>query len=301
MVLKYLAIIFFALQVGLHAAAASISGIVTSVYDGDTLKVRDANGTEHDIRFSHIDTPEVNPKQDYGITARDALRVLVLGKNVVVRETGDGGYGRTSGVVYLGQMNINLEMVAKGHAWHYKDYSNDPKYAAAETQARQAKIGLWATSNPIAPWLFRKGVRPTPQTNQPPVLPPTPPQTNQPPVLPPPPPQTNQPPVLTPPLKPTIKTFMPGTSISSGNRLDVLSVNKMNQLRLGLRTGNKVPSSMMPKGTATSPSPRGLFLNKPPKLEVKNYRPKLFDNTPKQRFSSGRVRKRPSNSVGNIR
>ena len=96
--LNYIAITFFALQVGLHAAAASISGIVTSVYDGDTLKVSDISGKEHDIRFSHIDAPEVNPKQDYGITARDALRVLVLGKNVVVRDTGDGGYGSTGNV-----------------------------------------------------------------------------------------------------------------------------------------------------------------------------------------------------------
>ena len=285
--LRYLALIFFALQVGLHAAVTSISGTVISVYDGDTLKVRDANGTVHDIRFGHIDTPEVNPKQNYGITARDALRALALNKKVVVRELGNGGWGRTSGVVYLGQTNINLEMVAKGHAWHYKDYSKDPQYAAAETQARQAKIGLWAASNPVAPWLFRKGVRPTP-------TPPPTQQTNQPPVLPPPPPQTNQPPVVPPttPLKPTIRTFMPGSSISSGNRFAVLSVNKTSQLRLSLREGNKLPPSTWANGTATSPSPRGLFLNKPPKGRVKYYRPKLFRTTPKHSLSSGRVKRR---------
>ena len=138
--LRYLALIFFALQVGLHAAVTSISGTVISVYDGDTLKVRDANGTVHDIRFGHIDAPEMSkPKQAYGIIARDALRALVLNKDVVVRELGNGGWGRTSGVVYLGQTNINLEMVKKGHAWHYKDYSkilNTPRLKLRQGRQR---------------------------------------------------------------------------------------------------------------------------------------------------------------------
>jgi len=282
--LRYLAFIFFALQVGLHAAALNLSGTVVKVYDGDTLTLSDSKGVEHSIRFEHIDAPEVNPKQGYGTTSRDALSALVLNKSVTVKVSGQDRYKRNLGVVYLGQTNINLEMVAKGHAWHYKDYSKDPQYATAETQARQAKIGLWATSNPIAPWLFRKGVRPPPmqQTNQPPVVPPIqPPQTNQPPVVPP-----------TTPLKPTIRTFMPGSSISSGNRFAVLSVNKMSQLRLSLREGNKLPTSTWISETVTLPRPRGLLLNKPPEAKVKYYRPKLFRTTPKQSLSSGRVKRR---------
>jgi micrococcal nuclease len=154
--LKYLLIILFALQVGLHAAATTLTGTVVKVYDGDTLTLRTVDGKEHSIRFEHIDAPEVNPKQNYGTTSRDALRALVLNKSVSVKVSGQDRYKRNLGVVYLGQTNINLEMVAKGHAWHYKAYSKDPQYAVAETQAKQAKIGLWAQANPVPPWSFRQ-------------------------------------------------------------------------------------------------------------------------------------------------
>ena len=68
-------------------AAPKLSGRVTGqvvrVYDGDTLTLQIA-GADHQIRFEHIDTPEVSPKQPHGIEARDALRALVDGKTVDV-------------------------------------------------------------------------------------------------------------------------------------------------------------------------------------------------------------------------
>ncbi len=176
--MKYLLIILFAFQTGLYAATTTLSGLVVRVYDGDTLTLQTADGKERNILFAHIDAPEVNPKQDYGITARDALRSLVLNQHVVVEDLGDGGFGRTLGIVFLGasggwtigkygqwmkrpsvfsrQININLQMVADGHAWHYKDYSKEQQYATAETRARVARIGLWATGNPTPPWVFRQ-------------------------------------------------------------------------------------------------------------------------------------------------
>ncbi len=161
--MRYLLLILSGLLPGLQAATTTLSGTVSSVYDGDTLTLKDAMGTDHKIRFEHIDAPEVSPSQFYGITSRDALRALVLNKSVTVQVSGKDRYGRNLGVVYLGQTNINLEMVAKGHAWHYKAYSKVQQYATAETQARQAKIGLWAQPNPIPPWDFRNGVRPQQQ------------------------------------------------------------------------------------------------------------------------------------------
>jgi micrococcal nuclease len=41
-------------------------------------------------------------------------------------------------------------------AWHYKQFSKDEKMAKAEVEAREAKKGLWADSNPVAPWAFRR-------------------------------------------------------------------------------------------------------------------------------------------------
>ena len=176
--MKYLLIILIAYQGSLLAATTTLSGKVIKVYDGDTLTLQTDDGKEHSIRFEHIDAPEINPKQDYGKESRDALRALVLNKNVTVKVSGQDQYNRNLGVVYLGKgggwtinkygqwmkipsllkrkININLEMAVKGYAWHYKDYSNEQQYSTAETQARLAKIGLWAANNPTAPWVFRQ-------------------------------------------------------------------------------------------------------------------------------------------------
>ena len=48
-------------------------------------------------------------------------------------------------------------MLQAGLAHHYKRYDNSPAYAAAETEARQNKRGLWSDPNPIPPEEFRHG------------------------------------------------------------------------------------------------------------------------------------------------
>ena len=47
-------------------------------------------------------------------------------------------------------------MLKAGLAWHYKYYDSTPAYAAAESAARAAKLGLWQDKNPINPYEFRK-------------------------------------------------------------------------------------------------------------------------------------------------
>ena len=46
-------------------------------------------------------------------------------------------------------------MVRDGLAHHYKRFDNSPAYAAAETEARQMRRGLWADPNPISPESYR--------------------------------------------------------------------------------------------------------------------------------------------------
>ena len=120
------------------------------------MTLKDAMGTDHKIRFEHIDAPEVNPSQFYGTTSRDALKSrLPDGVSVKVEVSGKDKYGRNLGVVkLLSGEDINLWMVAKGHAWHYKAYSSVQQYATAETNARQAKIGLWGPSQSHCPLDF---------------------------------------------------------------------------------------------------------------------------------------------------
>jgi micrococcal nuclease len=53
-------------------------------------------------------------------------------------------------------VDINLQTVKKGLAWHYRKYSKSPELSKAEAEAKASKKGLWADPNPTAPWDFRK-------------------------------------------------------------------------------------------------------------------------------------------------
>jgi len=131
----------------------AIPGKVVAVTDGDTLTLLLADSSKLKIRLEGIDAPEA--KQQHGEKSKDALAALVLQKDVTVRKTGDDQYGRTIGVVLAGSRDINLSMIESGWAWHFKKYSKDQTLAAAELRAREARAGLWAGENIIAPWEYR--------------------------------------------------------------------------------------------------------------------------------------------------
>ena len=88
------------------------------------------------------DTPE--SKQPYGERAKQTLSDLAFGKpaRVVVPDTDK--YGRTVGRVYVGNLDVNAEMIGRGAAWVYRDYAKDPSLYRLENEAKAAKRGLWA-------------------------------------------------------------------------------------------------------------------------------------------------------------
>ena len=132
-----------------------LTGRVVRVADGDTLSVLDQNNKQHKIRLHGIDTPERD--QPYGKTAWDALDSMVDGRTVGVVVLGKDSYGRTDGTVYLGDRNINVAMVAGGHAWWYRYYApHNRLLEATEEKARSEKRGLWAQPNPVPPWDWRR-------------------------------------------------------------------------------------------------------------------------------------------------
>jgi micrococcal nuclease len=51
-------------------------------------------------------------------------------------------YGRTIGHVLLGDRDINLEMLEEGMAWHYREYSKNPRLQQAEDQTGAKTKGL---------------------------------------------------------------------------------------------------------------------------------------------------------------
>ena len=131
------------------AADTVIVGKVVGVHDGDTLALRTEDETLK-VRLSGIDTPELG--QPFGNNAKQALSSMVFGRSVTISSTGKDRYGRSLGIVFLGNGNVNAQMIRMGMAWHYKQYSDSVPMQQFENYARANRIGLWSDPNPIAPW-----------------------------------------------------------------------------------------------------------------------------------------------------
>ena len=151
------------LLVGLLAGCAHesrLQGEVVRVADGDTVTVRDQRSKTHRVRLAGIDAPE--QAQPYGAASREHLAQLVAGQAVEVRYRKVDDYGRLVGTVLVQDRDMNLAQLQAGLAWHYRHYQDEqPRaerqaYAEAETQARQARLGLWQDPDPTAPWDYRR-------------------------------------------------------------------------------------------------------------------------------------------------
>jgi endonuclease YncB( thermonuclease family) len=123
--------VFFLVFLSLAAAADTLTGKVIKITDGDTLYVLDANYQQHKIRLAGIDAPE--RKQAYGLASRKHLASIVAGKQVTVEYQKRDRYGRIVGKVLLyavyhtdiDGIDVCLEQVKAGFAWHYKKYQHE--------------------------------------------------------------------------------------------------------------------------------------------------------------------------------
>ena len=130
------------------SGAAAETGVVASVYDGDTLTLTDGRR----VRLLQIDTPELGSGECYSRAARTALVALVpVGARVGLAfdpalDRVDR-YGRILRYVSRGATNVNLELVRRGAAAPYFYRGERGRYATAlqraATGARAGKRGLW--------------------------------------------------------------------------------------------------------------------------------------------------------------
>jgi endonuclease YncB( thermonuclease family) len=137
----------------LHAGTASsasttASVVVASVYDGDTLTLRDGRR----IRLVQIDTPELGGGECYSRAARTALLQLAPPGVRVALETDPAldrvdRYGRLLRYIRRNEINVNLELVRRGAATPYFYSGDRGRYAsrlmAAARAAKAAQRGLW--------------------------------------------------------------------------------------------------------------------------------------------------------------
>lgn len=132
-------------------AGGSAEAAVERVVDGDTIEV-DLGGTEEDVRYIGIDTPETvkpdAPVECFGPQASERNHELVDGQRVRLvfdRERRDD-YGRLLAYIYVGDEFINGELVAGGYARTLEIEPNTAhadQLAHLQEQASAAGRGLW--------------------------------------------------------------------------------------------------------------------------------------------------------------
>ncbi|MDB9529934.1 thermonuclease family protein [Oscillatoria sp. CS-180] len=118
------------------------------------------------IRLCGIDAPEI--EQPMGIEARDHWRNLIDQGDgtLIVLQVERDRYGRTVAEIFVPltsteeEMSLTGQMVLDGFAYHYERYSdtcpNGSVLARVGEQAKAAKLGVWADTNAVKPWDYRR-------------------------------------------------------------------------------------------------------------------------------------------------
>lgn len=154
------------LSVAIHTSAQNLpTATVVSVGDGDTLTVNQ-QGQVITVRLGCIDAPEM-AQSPYGQQVASRLQQLLpKGKTVNLRRIDIDRYGRTVAEIYVNNKSINLTLVSEGKAVVYPQYLNGcsatkNQYLAVEAHAKKKRLGFWNSSNPVMPWDFRAGKKPS--------------------------------------------------------------------------------------------------------------------------------------------
>jgi hypothetical protein len=123
---------------------------VVKIYDGDTITM--ADGMK--IRLLQIDAPELAENECFAKESKTALVNLLAKKGTITLKADPASasfdrYGRALRYIFVGKLNVNLEMVKIGAAAPYFYQGEKGIYSASMLKAAQDakfyKVGLWKT------------------------------------------------------------------------------------------------------------------------------------------------------------
>lgn len=152
-------ILFIFTMMASVAQAATLTGRVIKIADGDTLTILDAQNQQFKIRMAGIDAPE--KKQPFGERSKQNLARLTFNRQVSVDWEKTDRYHRIVGKILVNGNDVNIQQIRAGLAWWYEKYRKEQssadqrQYAEAEQLARRQKVGLWQEPNPTPPWEWR--------------------------------------------------------------------------------------------------------------------------------------------------
>jgi endonuclease YncB( thermonuclease family) len=127
-------------------APAPTTGRIVSAYDGDTMTLESGER----IRLRWVNTPELRPKEDYGIEAREAAKALVTGKTakLIFGPVKRDSYGRLIAGVEVDGVDLSTTLLEQGLGHLFLIPPDDTDHTArraAQTRARAAGRGIWST------------------------------------------------------------------------------------------------------------------------------------------------------------
>ncbi len=167
--MRYIPLIRALLLLAGLAHAATLTGRVVGVADGDTVTVLDANRQQHKIRLQGIDAPE--KAQPFGEKSKQNLSRLVFGKDVLVEWEKRDRYKRIVGKVWVQPascptcpmtLDAGHAQITVGLAWWFRKYAREQSpqdrgaYEFSEQEARARRVGLWSNPDPMPPWEWRR-------------------------------------------------------------------------------------------------------------------------------------------------
>lgn len=145
------------------AREPDLFGVALSVVDGDSLVLRTDDDRRLQIRIAGIDAPEKG--QPFSDVSRRHLAGLMRDRTLRVAPLRLDRYGRTVADVATPEVDVGLAQIRAGLAWHFERYASAQPpaqrsaYAAAQAQARESRLGLWAEDRPVPPWTHREQQR----------------------------------------------------------------------------------------------------------------------------------------------
>ena len=139
----------------------TIKGFVSRVFDGNNIIVKTRDRKTLKVCLYGTDAPELNkinrktrriikPGQPFASEAKSFLSSMVFGKDVrmEVMEIEMDRHKRLVSIVWVGEKNVNLEMVKAGMAEAYVDYLEDQQFRhqflEAEAEAKAKQRGIWS-------------------------------------------------------------------------------------------------------------------------------------------------------------
>lgn len=142
-----------ALLLGAYTSGFGYDGVVTAVYDGDTIKVRFEAGEERVVRLIGISCPEVEDQRDsvrfLALMAKRFTFRTLYKKRVSLEYDQDkyDKYSRLLAYVFEEDKLFNEVILRAGYAWVFLKYPFKDEYrqrfVQASRGARNQERGLW--------------------------------------------------------------------------------------------------------------------------------------------------------------